>query len=179
MKKKKRMLFIILAFIAGMLALIIFAYSQLGTKNYQTLEQYQSAGGVISFEIPENATDCRYAIYKLMVCKGYFYSFELDRDSLEKYVADIVEHYHINEDDRDKQYGYGRWYGKRVKDCRDESYTLDDFPVNLPFSEVIDDSIENYEVILYNPRGTGTRSNGVVMNQDTYRVVVYKFDAVR
>ena len=160
-------------------ALIVFVYSPLGINTHQTMEQYHKAGGRVHCEIPENATDCRFATFDFIIVRGYFYSFELDKDSLEKHAADIVEEYHINKDDSDKKYGYGKWYGRQVKDCYDASFTLDNFPVSLPFSMVIDDSIEDYEVILYRPTGTGSHSFGVLMNPNTYRVVGYDFFAGR
>ena len=161
-------------------ALIVFVYSPLGINTHQTMEQYHKAGGRVHCEIPENATDCRFATFNFIITGGYFYSFELDKDSLEKHAADIVEKYSINKDDLDKKYGYGKWYGKQVKDCYDASFKLDNFPVKLPFfSLVIDDSIEDYKVILYYPTGAGNHSYGVLMNPNTYRVVGYSFYAGR
>lgn len=169
---KMKKMCIVLVFIA---VVFIFVHNQMGTKKYQTQEQYKNAGGAILFEIPVNATDCRFAIFRSLISKCYFYSYELDKDSLEKYAAELVERFHVNESDPDIKYGYGKWYGKKVKDCFDPSYTLNDFPINLPFAAVIDDSIEDYEVVLYWPHGTGTHSFGVVVNRNIYRVVVYEF----
>lgn len=164
---------------AFFLILIIFGCTRLGTKKYKTQERYEKADGIILYEIPENAKDCRFAIYKFVLIKNYLYSFELDQNFFEEYIAGIVEHYELNVDDSDKQYGYRKWYGMKVGDCNDPDYTLDDFPVNIQFDAVIDDAIEDYEVILYSPYGSSSNSYAIVVNRNTNRVVVYYSKAYR
>lgn len=177
--KKKIILCIGFIFIAVVSGAIIFAFTRFGVKNYPNREEFRNAGGVILFEIPENASDCRYAVYRSVGSRACFYSFKLDKDSLEKYAADIAEQYHINESESDTKYGHGKWYGKKVRDCYDPEYTFDDFPIHLPFDSVTDEPIENYEVILYNPLGIGTRSCGVVIDWDISGVVVYEYKTIR
>lgn len=167
-KNKKKILLCILIAIAAVLGLVIFAFIKLGVKNYTSPEQFRKAGGSILFEIPDNASDCRYAVYKSIGSKGYFYSFELDKDSFEKYIADN----HTSDESK-------WWYGRKVKDCNDPEYEFDDFPAYLPFESVTDDPIENYEVIRYDPLGIGTASSGTVIDPDTYRVVVYNYKTIR
>lgn len=167
-KNKKKILWCVLIPIAVVLGLAIFAFIKLGVKNYTTQEQFRNAGGAILFEIPENASGCRYAAYRSTGSKAYFYSFELDKDPFEKYIAD----------NRPADEGEW-WYGRKVKDCNDPEYGFDDFPAGLPFESVTDDPIENYEVISYSPLGIGTRSYGMVADPDTYRIVVYEFKTIR
>lgn len=181
MKKSKALLknIILIAVILIFILLIVLACTSLGTKNYESQEQYKTAGGMIIYDIPEDAKDCRFAIYKFVLKKNYLYSFELDPEPFEEYIADIVEHYELDVDDPEKQNGYRKWYGMKVRDCNDPDYILDNFPVNMQFDAVIDDEIEDYEVILYSPSGTGSISHAMVVNRDTNRVVVYYSKAFR
>ena len=166
--KKKIILFIVFIFIAVVSGTIIFVFTGFGVKNYPNREEFRNAGGNIPSEIPENASDCRYAVYKSIGSKGYFYSFELDKDSFEKYIAEN----HTSDES-------AWWYGKKVKDCNNPEYEFDDFPTHLPFDSVTDEPIENYEVIRYDPLGIGTTSSGIVIDRDTYKVVVYNYKTIR
>lgn len=171
--KKKIKLCIILVLMA---VVFLFVDNLRGnTRKYQTLERYQKAGGNVLYEIPVNAGDCRFAIFRTIISKCYFYSFELDKDSFEKYVIELAEQHHVNK----SGLGYDEWYGKKVEDCYDSKYTFDNFPTRLTFTSVIDDPIEDYEVVIYRPHGTGTHSYGVVINRNTYRVVVYELLTLR
>ena len=43
--------------------------------------------------------------------------------------------------------------------------------------KVIDDDINDYDIIVYSPMGSGSRSHGMVVKSDTRRVVVFNYGA--
>lgn len=157
---------IVLAAAAGFF--LVFFWQK--TTVYPTLEDYRQAGGKLPYEIPENAADCHFAIRKSMLSKAYFYSFVLDEKALASYTVALDQDHHIIGNET----GYGKWFGRKAEDCTDPDYTLNDFPLHLPFETVIDEPIGGDTVILYSPTGTGSRSSGVLANEESGRVVVFQ-----
>lgn len=155
--------------IAGIV--VIFFWS--ATKGCPTQAYYLDAGGSLPFAVPEDAADQRYVIYKTTFSKAYLYSFVLDADAFDAYITELTTEHSVGKTETDMQYGYGRWYGKKVADCYDAAHPADNFPVSLPFAEVTEEAIETYEVVLYSPPGTGSRSFAVVADRNTGRIVVY------
>lgn len=162
---------VVLAAVVLVGIVVIFFWS--ATKVCPTQVQYLDAGGSLPFAVPEDAADQRYVIYRTTFSKTYLYSFVLDADALEAYITTLTTEHSVGKTEDDMQYGYGRWYGKKVADCCDPSYPADNFPVSLPFAEVTEEAIEDYEVVLYSPSGTGSRSSAVVADRNTGRIVVY------
>ena len=75
--------------------------------------------------------------------------------------------------------GFINGYGAFVKDFCDLDYSLANFPQKLPFSEVISDQIEDYTILYYYPQGTGAKTEGMLVNEDTHCFVVYYFGGIR
>ena len=67
----------------------------------------------------------------------------------------------------------------KVQDACSTEYELDDFPIHLAYDKVIDDDINDYDIILYNPVGTGSVGYGLVANPDTGRIVVFNVGNIR
>ena len=75
--------------------------------------------------------------------------------------------------------GFANGYGAMVKDFLDLDYSLNNFPKGLPFSEVISDDIENYTVLYYHPQGSGSKSQGILVNEETRCFVIFYLGGVR
>lgn len=75
--------------------------------------------------------------------------------------------------------GFINGYGAFVKDFFDLDYSLANFPQKLPFSEVISDNIEDYTILYYYPQCTGSKTEGMLVNEDTHCFVVYYFGGIR
>ncbi|MBQ3514575.1 MAG: hypothetical protein IJA32_12405 [Lachnospiraceae bacterium] len=75
--------------------------------------------------------------------------------------------------------GFANGYGASVKDFLDLSYSLNNFPEGMPFSEVISDNIEDYTVLYYYPQGSGSKSEGILVNEETRCFVIYYFGGAR
>ena len=177
---KKQWKVIICVFCIGVLFSIwLLVCYGLGTRTYASLDAYKKADGEMLFSIPENAEECRFAIRKTGLGRFYLYAFTLDKQTYDTYIKDVIQKYKLEgeaeneEEKRDEKYGYRAWYGKKVADCCDREYPLDDFPFELPFSEVTDGSIEDYTVIVYNPRGTSGGSYAMVTDEIAGKIVVY------
>lgn len=180
MKLRKRWKRLLCALgIGALFSIWLLAVYRLGTWTYSSLDAYKKAGGEMPFSIPENADECRFAIRKTGLGKIDLYAFTLDVQGYDTYIKDIVQKYNLEgkaetaEEKEDEKYGYRAWYGKKAADCRDPEYSLDDFPFELPFSEITDGSIEDYTVIIYNPRGSSAHSYAMVTDETTRRVAVY------
>lgn len=176
----KKMKIIIVLMTLGILSLVwLFVVYRFGTRTYSSLEEYRKAGGELSFDIPDDAVDCRFTIRKYGISRSYIYSFKLEPQSYHSYVEKLVQQYNLTggiaseQDELDAKYGYRAWYGKKVADCYDTDYTPNDFPVELPFANVIDDSINNYTVIVYDPKGVSGFSYGIVTDENDCRFVIY------
>lgn len=180
MKKGLKVIIVLLIFIV-LFFIWVFAVYRFGSHTYSSIETYRKADGEILFDIPDDADECRFTIAKYGFSRSYIYSFKLEPLSYNSYIEEIIQFYNLEgeiaseQDELDAKYGFRAWYGKKVSDCNDTDYTLNNFPVGLPFSKVIDDSINDYTVILYNPKGNGGRSYGIVTDEKDCRIVVYSF----
>ena len=154
--RKKKILPIIC--ISALIAVMLVFFCT-DTKIYETQAQYKEAGGIIPYEIPEGASDCRYAIYRSALSKAYLYSFVPD--------AEYLETFPVQTD--------AEWYGRQVQDYNAGAHEFNRIPLSLPFSSVTDTPIEAYGIIAYNPAGTGTRSYGVLADTESGRIVVFYF----
>lgn len=176
---KKVKITIVLLMLGVLFLVWLFAVYRFGTRTYSSLESYRKAGGELYFDIPDDAVECRFTIRKYGISRSYIYSFKLESQSYHSYVEELVQRYNLEgkgdseQDELDAKYGYRAWYGKKVADCYDRNYTLNNFPVELPFANVIDDSINDYTVIVYDPKGVSGFSYGIVTDEDDCRFVVY------
>lgn len=75
--------------------------------------------------------------------------------------------------------GFANGYGAMVKDFLDLDYSLNNFPKGLPFSEVISDNIEDYTVLYYYPQGSGSKAEGILVNEETRCFVIFYLGGVR
>lgn len=75
--------------------------------------------------------------------------------------------------------GFANGYGALVTDFSDLEYSLNNFPTGMPFSEVISDQIEDYTVLYYMPQGSGSKSEGILVNEQTHCFVIYYLGGAR
>jgi len=75
--------------------------------------------------------------------------------------------------------GFASSYGADVEDYVGEENGLDDFPLGLSFQEVIPDNIYDYTILDFSPMGTGSVEDGILVNQDTHRFVIYYAGQIR
>ncbi len=182
-KKKliKDILFVVSIIITTFTVFFLICYITYIPRTFTSLEDFKKAGGICNFEIPEGAYDCRYAYRNLFILsKQSLYSFVLAEEDYNEYIKGIEKDYKLPKPD--DKYGYGHWYHMKVSDCKappDESPGLDDFPVKLPFEKVTDTPIGDYTIIVYDPMGIGTRSYGLLVKPEEYRIVCYDFRAIR
>lgn len=77
------------------------------------------------------------------------------------------------------KFGFACAYGADVEDFVDVEYSLGEFPIGLPFDEVISDDISDYTILNYRPMGTGSVEDGILVNQETHRFVIYYAGQIR
>lgn len=182
-KKKliKDILFVLSIIVTTLAVLFIICFITNSPRTFTTLKDFKRAGGSCNFEIPEGAYDCRYA-YKqpIFLSKQSLYSFVLEENAYNEYIKAIEEKYKLP--NPTSEHGYGHWYHMKVSDCKAPNHgstMFDDFPVQLPFEKVTDTPIEDYTIIVYYPMGTGITSYGLLVKPEEYRIVCYRFDAIR
>ncbi len=71
------------------------------------------------------------------------------------------------------KYGFENAYGADVEDFIDLEYELDNFPIGLPYEKVISDDIKDYTLLIYYPSGCGSVTEGIAVNEETHRFVVF------
>ncbi|MBP5361867.1 MAG: hypothetical protein J6Y71_02395 [Ruminococcus sp.] len=162
--------------VSGIVLLGIFAI-MMAHRQYDSFEEFRKKA-YISFyvDVPENAEDIRYYSYDIVLGKYSIYAFTPDDQEYSKLLKEMTEKYDLEGKTEDKT-GYRKWYLMKVRDANDPQYILDDFPTHLPFDKVIDDDINDYDIIVYSPMGSGSRSHGMVVKPDTRRVVVFNYGA--
>ena len=77
------------------------------------------------------------------------------------------------------KYGFASAYGADVEDYIGEDLGNYDFPIGLPFEEVISDSIYDYTILRFSPMGTGSQEWGILVNEQTQRFVIYYAGQIR
>lgn len=75
--------------------------------------------------------------------------------------------------------GFGDGYGASVEDYLNMKYDFDNFPIDIPFEQVIEDSIKDYTILYYKPMGVGYRGEGILVNEETKRFVVFYIAGLR
>lgn len=175
MKVIKKAIVVLLILIFSVLGLTACKKSNMGLKQYDSFEEFQAESN-IDFYIPEAAEDVRMAIDNKGLSKTFLLSYVLSDDELEA-ITEIItqEKYSTSQEDGTVEVVPDKYYGVQVKeiDGIDENYTLDDFPHNLAFDTVIDDSVEDYIVIYYYPMNSGSTSKAVLFNPVTNRVLEF------
>lgn len=167
MQKKKILsaIGIAAAIAVGFIILIFFVFFYTNTKIYETQAQYKEAGGILLDALPEQASDCRYAIMRTALSRTDCYSFSLD----EATFAAFIEACAAKADNA--------WFGRTVQDYNADASTFeaDRIPVSLPVSAVTDSSVPlaEYTIIGYSPMGTGSRTSGLLADAEHCRIVVF------
>lgn len=161
--KKKIPLIIVAAVFIVVLALLLIPGTKYSGISTDSMEAFKSAGGLIYYDVPENAMDEKFYFRNLPGYKVSLYSFTLE-DGYEEYLEGLS-----------KEHGQDKWVGKQVSECKDSEYPLDDFPTGLPFGKVTETDIENYTLVAYTPKNTGSTTYGIVVYPATHRFVYFYF----
>ncbi len=77
------------------------------------------------------------------------------------------------------KYGFARGYGASVVDYMELEYELGRFPAYECLNEVMDDSLEDYTILEYNPQGTGSSTSGIILNEESRRFVIFCFGTIK
>lgn len=163
--------------------MVIFAYftRNNGIKHYDSFEKFKN-DAPSEFVLPSGAEDVKMAINNRTIAKSFFISYVLDDEELEAFIEETVkEKYSKTNSDGEKEVVLDEYQGIKVSeiDGIKATYNLDDFPKNISFDTVIDDNIEDYIVIFYEPKLSFTSGNGIVYNKDTNRVVQYYYATLK
>ncbi len=183
MKKKRAFIptIIILCFAVAILFGRIVL--KIGSWQYDSYDAFSEDAFIrFSVDIPKDAEDCRYFYQNLGIGKRSLYAFSLNENDYRKLVEELAAEYNLKKepsDEKEAAYGYSKWYLMKVQDACSTEYELDDFPIHLAYDKVIDDDINDYDIILYNPVGTGSVGYGLVANPDTGRIVVFNAGNIR
>lgn len=86
--------------------------------------------------------------------------------------TEVLDHSRIDK-------GFANAYGASVSEFLDLEYSLGNFPSDMPFEKVVPDEIETYTILYYRPIDTGTRAEGILVNEATRRFVVFYLGAAR
>lgn len=163
-KIKKNIPLIIAALILiAVLALLLIPGTKYSGMRPKDMDEFKSNGGLIYYDVPENATDEEFYLRYLPGYKVSLYSFSID-DGFDEYM-----------DELNKEHGDNKWVGRLVSECSDPEYPLDDFPTGLPFEKVTETSIENYTLAAYTPKNTGSTTYGIAVYPETHRFVYFYF----
>lgn len=158
MRSKKPILIVIAAVI--LLGVLYAKFGmKLGSKHFKTYQEFRSyAYTRTDVGMPEGAEDPEFYFTNSLSEYCSIYAFTLkDNDYKEFMNRQAVR--------KDTE-----WYGKNVSEALADDSELSD---NIPFNEVINDSIYNYEFIEYTPMGSGKHGAGIAVNPNTGRVVVF------
>ncbi len=182
MLKKLLVIVLVIAALIGGMFLFGRYVLNIGEREYDNFEDFKEEAIIKLFvDVPQNAYECEFYTNNIYIAKTSIYAFSLAGNDYDEFLEGIIEEYHLEEEESEENVGtksYRKWYLTKVKDAND-SYSLDNFPTNLKFNKVIDDDIEDYDIILYSPQGTGSSSYGLVVNPTTGRVVIYNFASVK
>ena len=166
MKIRTRILIVILCIVAVIiLAGILVPNTKLSGKHYDDLESFLADGGTFNSEDePPQTVQDNFYLRKTLGVRIALRSYYVPEEMFEEYLAkEIAKH------------SQSKWAGRHAEDCCDPEYELDDFPMDLPFDEIIDDYIGDYTVIAYSPKNTGSTANGLLFNDVTHRFVYFNF----
>ena len=142
---------------------------KIGSRQYDSYEAFcEEAFLRFSVDIPKEAEDCRFFYQNMGIGKRSLYAFSLNEKAYRELIEGLIA-----------KYGSSQWYLMKVRDACNLEYELDNFPIHLAYDKVIDDDISDYDIILYDPVGTGTVGYGLVANPDTGRMVVFNMGNIR
>lgn len=75
--------------------------------------------------------------------------------------------------------GFANGYGASVSEFLDLEYSLGEFPQYLSFEKLVDDDISTYTILYYQPKDTGTVSQGILVNEKTRTFVIYYYGTAK
>jgi len=162
------------------MGLAAYITRDVGITYYDDFEQYQAKCRYETY-LPDRAEDVKMAIYNNLLSKTYFCSYVLEDDELNELIEKVIEEKYTRTDSAgNTEVIFDEYYGVQVKDIDDlNSYELDNFPHGLRFDAVINESVEDYYVLYYDPANTGTRSTALLYDKDTNRELDYYRATVR
>ncbi len=93
-------------------------------------------------------------------------------------MAYVEEHYsEMNYEEvlsmTDHKFGFYASYGAKVKDYTNMNYTLAEFPSLDIFKSVEEGSIENYTILYYYPTLTGSRTSGLIVDEENRKFIAF------
>jgi len=93
-------------------------------------------------------------------------------------MAYVEEHYsEMNYEEilsmTDHKFGFYASYGAKVKDYTNMNYTLAEFPSSDIFKSVEEGSIENYTILYYYPTLTGSRTCGLIVDEENRKFIAF------
>ena len=145
-------------------------------RRFTSQESFERAGGRLPFNIPAAAYDREYFMQNRFISEVYICSFCLDGEDYNSFKSELEYNYRLlSEEEKDRRYGYARWYGMKTAECFDPEYPLNDFPINLPYDMVTDQNIADWDIIVYLPTGTGGRSCGIIASPDKKEMICFAF----
>ena len=158
MRSRKPILIVIVAVILLGILYVKFGM-KLGSKHFKTYEEFRSyAFTRTDIGLPEGAEDPEFFFTNSLSEYCSIYAFTLKGNDYKKFMnAQAVRK-------------NTEWYGKSVSEALAADSELSG---SIPFNEVINDSIYNYEFIEYSPIGAGKHGSGMAVNPNTGRVVVF------
>ncbi|MBQ7765409.1 MAG: hypothetical protein IJ397_01035 [Lachnospiraceae bacterium] len=112
-----------------------------------------------------------------------YYGDSYTEEELEE-MAYLEEHYYeldykeILSMSRHK-FGFFNGYGAKVGDYTNMSYSLAEFPINDRFKYVEEGSIEDYTILYYYPQCSGSRTDGVIVDEENRKFIIYNFSYIR
>ena len=158
MRSKKPILIVIVAVILLGILYVKFGM-KLGSKHFKTYEDFRSyAFTRTDVGMPEGAEDAQFYFTNSLSEYCSIYAFTLKGNDYNKFINGKAVRKNTE------------WYGKSVSEALASGSELSG---NIPFNEVISDSIYNYEFIEYTPMGSGKHGAGIAVNPNTGRIVVF------
>ena len=158
MRSKKPILIVIVAVILLGILYVKFGM-KLGSKHFKTYEEFRSyAFTRTDVGMPEGAEDAQFYFTNSLSEYCSIYAFTLKGNDYNKFINGKAVRKNTE------------WYGKSVSEALASGSELSG---NIPFNEVISDSIYNYEFIEYTPMGSGKHGAGIAVNPNTGRIVVF------
>lgn len=167
MQKKRWIIIIVLIALAA-----LFCYSG-RFRTYSTQDAFRKDGGRMFVQIPDEAAQCRFLQRRLPLSKLYLYAFTLPDDAAAQFESDLTAHYNLNQTDP-VQSSAAYWFGKTAGECAEAENELDAFPLYLPFSRITERDIAQAEVLVYYPKGSGSRSFAVLKFPDAQEYICFE-----
>ena len=158
MRSKKPILIVIVAVILLGVLYVKFGM-KLGSKHFNSYEDFRSyAYTRTDVGMPEGAEDAQFYFTNSISEYCSIYAFTLKGNDYKKFM------------NTRSAYKNNEYYGMSVSEALASESEISK---NIPFNEVIGDSISNYEFIEYSPMGAGKHGSGMAVNPNTGRVVVF------